>query len=306
MPEPASPYAHARIHPTVEQLKGWSLVWGDKIATGPCPRCHDTMNTSWQTTLVEMSAENVPQSVTRRVECGCGRAHVDGEQTKSSCGAFWFATFHSPPTDPAVTPQGDAKVVTAAEAFQNAADGEETRLRGAAEKWVAGVASVLALFGIAGTVTGGTTIRDLPDGEKNVVLGLALLAILAAVIAIASSYLAAYGWPKKTTVKTDEQLLNWYDNRQDRISTAAARLRDGVIAAIVSIVLLAACASVASLTPAKAVEPTFMVTLGDDSTRCGLLLAPKQDGQLRLRVVDGTVSTISVVGIVKLEAVEKC
>src|SRR4051794_31697517 len=133
MADQSLPYARTRVHPTFAGLKTWKVEWDDKSASGPCPRCSHPVNLTWKTRLVEMGVEaGAPPAVSRKVVCGCNKTHTGEEATETGCGAFWFATFHADPVQPQnqqVTPQSDAKIVAAAEAFEKATQDEETRLR---------------------------------------------------------------------------------------------------------------------------------------------------------------------------------
>jgi hypothetical protein len=278
MGNPSVGYRSARVTPTKDDLAGWEVDWADTSASGACPRCGDRTSFIWAD-FVAMS-RHARDSATRRVDCACGVSHAANGEEKPACGAYWFTTFYRDESGTAhAEPAADSRTVAAAEALQEAEQDAETRLRAAAEKWVGGVSAVLALFGIASTVAGGSILKNLSDTRKPVVIGLTLTAIAVAIAAIVLSYLAAYGWPKKVDVGDDEKLLDWYNQRRARLTTISDRLRLGVVAAVVSIGLLTIAAGIAwtapGKVPGKKPSHTVQVTL-THSTRCGQLPAGKQ------------------------------
>jgi hypothetical protein len=305
MGSPSVAYSHARVTPTAENLASWEVDWAETSASGACPRCGDSTSFTWSA-VVAMSGQG-KDSTTRRVDCACGRDHPANGDEKQTCGAYWFTRFYRDELGVGhAAPAVDSRVVAAAESLQGAQQDAETRLRAAAGNWVGGVSAVLALFGIASTVAGGTILANLTDTRKLVVVGMTLAAIVAAVLAIVASYVAAYGWPKNVDVGDDEKLLAWYSQRRARLTTIGDRLRQGVVAALVSIGLVTFAAGIAWLAPAKTPDPTLKITLSHDSTRCGLLLAGNHGGQLRLRLPDGSVAVVPLANAVKVEPVTSC
>jgi hypothetical protein len=273
-------------------------------AFGPCPRCGDSTLFTWSG-IVAMGGEGAG-STTRRVECACGVDHRANGDEKQTCGAYWFTKFYRDELGVGhAAPAVDSRMVAAAEALQGAQQDAETRLRAAAEKWVGGVAALLALFGIASTVAGGKVLANLSDTRSHVVVGLTLAAVVAAVLAIIASYVAAYGWPKNVDVEDDEKLLDWYDKRRERLATIGDRLRQGVAAAVVSISLVTLAAGIAWLAPAKTPDPALKISLSDGSAICGQLLA-ERSGQLRLRLPGGAVAIAQLADAVKVEPVTSC
>lgn len=297
-------YRRARVIPSADVLARWEVEWPETSASGACPRCkHPTLFT-WSTVVVAMSGYGT-DSTTRRVDCHCGVSHPGGEE-KQSCGAFWFTRFYRDESGAHAEPAVDNRVIAAAEALQEAQQDAQTRLRAAADKWVGGIGAVLALFGIAGTVAGGTILGNLSDPRKDLVLGLAAAALVAAVLAILASYTAAYGWPRNVKVSPDEELLAWYEQRDARLASISDRLRQGVAAAVVSIVLVAVAAAIAWTAPAKATDPTLKVTLSGGPPQCGQFLAGIAGGQLLLTKSDGSVATVPLAGAVKIDVVASC
>jgi hypothetical protein len=305
MGTPSVAYHYARWTPSAQDLAGWEVNWGETSASGACPRC--THSTSFTWSAIVAMGEHGTDSTTRRVDCACGVNHPADDDEKQSCGAYWFTTFYrDEPSGGHAEPAADSRVVAAAEALRGAQQDAETRLRAAADKWVGGVSALLALFGIATTVAGGTILENLSSTRKSVVIGLALAAIVAAVLAIIASYLAAYGWPKKVDVGDDAKLLAWYGQRRAQVTAIGDHLRQGVLAAVVSIGLLTIAAGIAWTAPAKASDPTVKITLSSGSTRCGLLLAGTQGGLLHLRLSDGSMAAVPLADAVEVDVVASC
>ncbi|MXM62131.1 hypothetical protein GR925_01355 [Streptomyces sp. HUCO-GS316] len=263
------------------------------------------MTFEWDLDYTAMKIDAAERSVTRKVTCDCQVTHPGTPEGKPGCGASWEARFYEDATGGHAAPPADPRLAAAARALETAGQDAESRLRTAAEKWVAGVAALLALFGIAGTVTGGTILDKTSEGGRESVVGLTLAAVAVAVVAVVFSYLAAYGWPKVIEMN-DPKLLNWYEGRRNRLRTIARRLRWAVVAAVLSIGLLASAAAVAWLNASNSPDTTLKVTANDDSVTCGTLLAAKTPGTVRLRVADGTVKKVPLGTATKVESVRSC
>jgi len=300
------PYVPAPVTPAAQDLTSWRVAWQDLNASGKCPRCHDGMTFDWELDYAAMAVDAGERSVTREVTCACQIMHPGTPEGKAGCGASWVTRFYQDAAGGHAAPQADPRLAAAARALELAGQDAETRLRAAAEKWIAGVAAVLALFGIAGTVTGGQILDKLSEGTPlESVVGLTLAAVVAAVIAIVFSYLAAYGWPKVIEMN-DANLLNWYKGRRTRLRDIASRLRWAVVAAVVSVGLLTFAAGVAWLNVSSSPDTTLKATTNDSSVFCGTLLSPRTAGTIRLRVANGTVKEVPLGTVSKLESVTSC
>jgi hypothetical protein len=299
------PYVSAPITPAALELASWHVKWQDLHAFGECPRCHDIMPFDWELDYVAMNISDGERSVTRPVTCACEVTHPNTPEHKTGCGASWVARFYEDATGGRTAPQEDPRLVAAARALEAAGRDAETRLRTAAEKWVGGVAAVLALFGIAGTVAGGKILDNLSDGDRKSVVWLTVAAVTVAVVAVVFSYLAAYGWPKVIEMN-DAKLLEWHEGRRNRLRNIASRLRWAVVAAVLSIGLLTSAAAVAWLYPSSISNTTLKVTANDNSVTCGTLLSAKTAGVVQIRVADGTVKAVPLGTVDKLESVKSC
>lgn len=309
---PAVPYNVRQVAPTGEQLSAWKADWDRQVVSGPCPGCDDDMVADLGTVIVEMGIDvPSPRVKTLRIMCSCGEDHPSEAGSKQSCGAFWFALI----TEESVKAQRDPKAVLVANAVRGAQDSAESNLRSAAEKWIAGVAALLGVFGIATTIGGGKDLSAISDAPIALPFGLVSARILAGVlsglaltIAVASiicSYLAAYGWPKVWNLKNEGEAIAWYDGRLARVGRTAAQMRWGVALATVSVALLASVAGIAWFGPAGA-EPTVKVSLKDESVRCGQLLSTGKSEGVRLRGKDGLVVTVAMDQISKVGAADSC
>jgi hypothetical protein len=129
-------------------------------------------------------------------------------------------------------------MLTAAEALSDAEPTQLSDVRAAAEKWLPGLAALYGLFGLAGVVSGRSSIAELPSGGKWTVAALALAGLVATVVSIMCGYRAAYGWPRNAKVMTNHQLQVWYDDRNGQAGKAAALLRTALIWALVALVAL--------------------------------------------------------------------
>jgi hypothetical protein len=299
------PYVAAEVRPTEQQLAGWTVEWQELHASGKCPRCTDEITYDWELDHTALSGGSGGQSVTRKVTCLCETAHPGTPDGKKGCGATMPLRFYLDATGAHAAPQTDPRLVAAARALDAAGADAEKRLRTAAEKWVAGVAAVLALFGIAGTVAGGSILGNLSGDHRRTVVGLTAAAIVAAILAIVSSYLAAYGWPRVVEM-TDNNLLTWYEGRRNRLRTIASQLRWAVIAAVASIGLLTSAAGLAWLTLPGPPDTILKLTDRNDATTCGTLLPPKTSATVRLRLADGSVKETPLTTVLKVESVKSC
>ena len=298
------PYMNAPFTPTQAQLATWEVSWQDLHAHGPCPRCEDEMPFDWQLDFVAAGTGG-ERSVTRPVTCACEETHPGAPDGSQGCGALWVAQFYEDATGGHAAPQKDPRLSAAAHAL--AAEGQDarSRLRTAAEKWVAGVAAVLALFSIAGTVAGGSILSTVRDDSRGIIVGLTVAAVAVAVVAVVLSYRAAYGWPKVLEM-TDVELLAWHQARGTRLRTIARQLRWAVVAAVVSIGLVTSAAAIGWLNPSTSPSTTLKVTDQDETVACGTLLDAKKQNTVRLRLTNGSVEDVPLGTAAKVESVKSC
>ena len=299
------PYDTSSVVATAEPLARWRVQWQDLYATGPCLRCEAGMRFELHLDYADMGPDDEERSITRTVTCACGESHPATPDGKTGCGASWVSRFFEDESGGHAAPQEDPHLAAASRALDAAGLDAETRLRAAAEKWVGGVAAVLAIFGIAGTVAGGSLLNNLSDVDRKIVVGLTVAAVAVAIVAVVFSYLAAYGWPKVVEM-TDAKLLKWYEDRRKHLRTIASRLRWAVVAAVASIGLLTSAAAFAWLNASSSPRTTVRVTAVDDSVACGTLLIPTTPGNIRIRVSDGSVKEVPLKSATKVESAVSC
>jgi hypothetical protein len=141
-------------------------------------------------------------------------------------------------------------MATAASALAaDIASDELKAVRSAAEKWIAGVAAIYGLFSLAAALIAKSTLATLPTVPKVLVVLLALASLGGAVIAIFSSYRAAYGWPIPVDIDTDTGLQRWFALQQKRLPTAISQLHVAVFSAIGTLIALALAFGIVWLWP---------------------------------------------------------
>ena len=307
-------YRPATVSVPKRVLAQWSGTWEDNRLelTGPCPVCeHPTPATvPLRTTTLETFNPQQPPSVTAGLACACDTAHKGRPAgTARGCGRAWaaVATAHDDRTV-TLTPAKDPKQNEAAQALREDRAGQLDRLRAAAEKWIPAVAALLGLIGIAGVTVGKDTVGKLSTEGRIGVAAAVAVAIAAGALAIIGVYRAAFGWPRSSELKTDEQVLDWYRRRKKQPESTGTWLRVGVFAAGVSVLALAVAGGLTWFLPPSTSDGGFVsVSLRDDSKVCGTLLSSGADGVLRVRRADsGKVDTLTAGDVVRLTVVDDC
>ncbi|MEW1998941.1 hypothetical protein [Streptomyces coelicoflavus] len=154
--------------------------------------------------------------------------------------------------DVALRPSDDPYLVEAAEAWRTAQADELTSLRAGAEKWTAGIASLLGLLGVLGIGLQTDRIAGLTGSGKTTVASLIAAVVILGGFAVVQGCRAAYGWPRTRTVTSDQDLISWYSSLRALPLTAAVRLRGAVIAAGAALAAVTAAAMLPWLLPAAA------------------------------------------------------
>jgi hypothetical protein len=225
----------------------WSIAAADPsrdhYAHGPCPACgyelEEPVITSVITTALAEPA--APTRQTRTFHCNCPEPHPQRPpDVPDGCGRFWTLTIVQAGGSFTVE-QGDPSLEAASQQLYEAASQQVTALRGSADKWIGGTTALLGLLGVGGVAVGKDAVSSLSTSPKLAVGILAGLAVAAAAAAVILGYAAAYGWPKKHDVSTDEQLRDWYGKRSPDV---ARKLGRSVISAVAALTLLTAAAGV--------------------------------------------------------------
>ncbi|MFJ3644166.1 hypothetical protein ACIPRD_31105 [Streptomyces sp. NPDC090108] len=205
-------------------------------------------------------------------------------------------------------PANDPYLAEAAEAWRTAQLDQLTRLRAAAEKWTAGIASLLGLLGVLGVGLEADRAAGLTNAGKTAVAASMAGVVLLGGFAVVQGYRAAYGWPRTRAVVSDDELAGWYSSLRALPSATAARLRGAVIAAGAALTAITAATVLPwLLAPAEPSGPVVRVALTDRSVVCGTVLSSTAAGRIFVRRADsGAVRAIPVSAVVRLSAVEKC
>lgn len=295
-----------RLSPGEDILRQWTVDVQSHEANGPCAHCKGTINFTWEVEFGALAAAD-DERYTRRVTCNCDHKHDGAPKDVSGCGGYFIGTFYSDQADDHVELATDSTLVAASLALEKMAGDAEARMRGSAEKWVAGVASLLALFGIATTATGGKLLEGADATAKGWIAGLSLVAIALAILAMVLSSLAAYAWPKGIAKMDDGRLRTWYSGWANRLDTIGRQFRFGVGLAILSIVLLTVALGIHWLYPSEDSTTRLKVTAADGAQACGVLLSAKDHpGAIRIRVADGSIRTFAIKDLAGIESGTSC
>ncbi|MFG3381441.1 hypothetical protein [Streptomyces sp. NPDC047999] len=321
MAEDAMPYRYRQHMVTDDELADWDVnraevdendILGVK---GPCPNCRHLTELSVDWSVVAgqsggLRALAPSERMTRICDCACGEEHprAGAEEPAERCGSWWLVTM---PLDPDVTPPvraaTDASLLPALRALKEATATEESTLQSMAEKWVAGVAALLGLFGLVGVVMGMDAFTGLSTLGRVVAGLFSGVAIVGAAGAVVLAYKAAYGWPVEVNLKDDYLVAKWFDNRRGRLKEAAGQLRRGVVWALCSLGALAVAVGCIWFWPQSSPEgPLIEVTRGNDSKVCGTLLDSKTDHELRIRRPNGEVELFGAPDTRSVKNVDSC
>ncbi|XVU20883.1 hypothetical protein ACQPZJ_26820 [Actinoplanes sp. CA-054009] len=307
-------YVVERVAVTNAQLARWQsgLSRTELRLSGPCPECREETiaNLPRSAAVLEANAGAPSKQLTAVIECACDEPHRDRpDGVVPGCGRTWPVTA-SFDDGGAVTlrPAFEPDRVEAAEAFRKAQEGQLTAVRAAGDKWTAGIAALIGLAGLILPLAGRDAIRSLLPWAQVAVGVLLALAFTAAATAVLSAYRAAHGMPAVRPVGDDDELLDWYQAYRARPRTAARHLRQGVQAALATVVALAVAVGVVVFGPAKpATSEPVQITKPDGSVVCGVFLSSTTDGQLRVRRADdGEVAALSPGEITRMKPVKAC
>lgn len=298
------------------QLSAWRgrRVGSTLRLEGPCPACRHTATAVVRLTETSFEGGGVatagPSALTVTASCTCGREHAGQPvEPPRGCGRTWTVTAETDAAgDVALRPSDDPYLIEAAEAWRTAQADELTSLRAGAEKWTAGIASLLGLLGVLGIGLQTDRIAGLTGSGKTAVASLIAAVVILGGFAVIQGCRAAYGWPRTRTVTSDQDLISWYSSLRALPLTAAVRLRGAVIAAGAALTAVTAAAMLPWLLPAAAPpSPVVKVALTDRSATCGTLLPSATAGRISVRRTDsGAVQTIPLNTVVRVSPVEKC
>ncbi|WP_433222005.1 hypothetical protein ACQP00_22285 [Dactylosporangium sp. CS-047395] len=306
MTQPITAYRYERAELAPGVLADWTVDDNAGTATGACPECRDTTTHELISTAIAHSIAPPEQTAAvQLVHCRCDQTHDEGQTAHHSCGRWWLMRVRPEGVVPRVVEELGDTHLAVAQALAAAHAHDEKTVRGAAEKWVGGVTTLLGLFGLSGIAIGKDATSGLGAVATGLLAGFVLLAFIAGVSAVVRSYLAAYGWPKQFDVTTTDGQRTWFARRLTNTGNAVDNLREAVGLALVCVVALAAAVGVLWF-GGSAPKPQVSVVRTDDSKVCGELLDSRDAGTLRVRRSDGTVEQIPAAGVSKLTSVTRC
>jgi hypothetical protein len=301
----------------------WSTEGRPERITGPCPSCTHLMEVDVEQSALSYSQAGAVASapaverITRVVECQCGQNHPQRPPTTAkegdpplleiaSCGRWFLVTITAVRGSEPEVMAGDLTMIQAAQALHEASKDQVTRVRAAAEKWIAGITAMLGLFSLSGVVFGKDSFAGLPGPAVFIAAAAAVVAIVAAGVALHLIYSAAYGWPVVTDLDDDEKLLSWYEQQRDAPKTISHSLRTGVRTAGIAVSCLVAASLTIWIWPHTPNETLLKADLNDSSIVCGHLVSSTSDGVIRIRRTDGTITPVKVTELQRVSTATKC
>jgi hypothetical protein len=211
------------------------------------------------------------------------------------------------PAGPAPAP--DPALVTAAQALRDTTGARQLAdLRGAADKWTAGVVAIFSLFGLAGLTITRNALARLATGWQAGIAITAAASIALAGLSVYLIYRAAYGWPETYPVTDDAELLKWYQAQRAAPRVQATYLRNGVRTAGAALAILVATVGLLWFAPQEpATGPLVQATLTNGSQLCGTLLPARAPGTALIRrASDGTAVSVPLGSLAGLSTVTAC
>lgn len=241
-------YADEFVQPTDDQVASWRVLVprGAQLPTliGSCPACSHECEAEVFDVVVQggipASAERASiEIMTRQIICNCRRNHQQPLGIPG-CGRYWLATL-SLKSDGSynLSVQKDARLLSSAAALNKALATQNERIQRAAEKWIGAVAAIYGLFSLTGIATAQKALSGLSVASESLVAGVLVVGLVCAGFALIAGYVAAYGWPKAVTVRSDNELQEWYSSFRGYAATAARRLQWAVFSAFGSLGALA-------------------------------------------------------------------
>ena len=306
-------YAAERVTINEAQLASWRgwIGAGKLNLAGSCPVClHDTKQGADQelTALAARSQPAQPARLAVSVACACDQPHPGQPGNGTGCGRHWSCTATTDAENKVVlSPLADPQLAAAADALRAAQATQLATLRSAAEKWIGGVTGLFGLFSLAGVITTRSTVASLATGWQVIIAIVAAAAVALAGLAIYRIYRAAYGWPVTRVIADNDELLNWYADREAAPRVQAGYLRDGVRAAGGALAALMLAVGLLWFAPLQQpTVPMVQVTVTNGSRVCGTLLPATPGATLVRRASDGTAVDIAPRSIEALTVVAAC
>lgn len=228
-------YSHQFVEPSDEDVVSWQVIKlpDEPFPTllGGCPVCHD----QWQYfvsgevvqggTLAEAD-DALPPAMTRLVECNCRADHHRPEGVQVGCGRYWLVTLTLEVNgDYRLSAERNLVLLSAAETLNRVLATQDSRIQGAAEKWIGAVTAIYGLFSLTGIATAKDALSGLSVWSKVAVAVVLAVGLAAAVSALTFGYRAAYGWPRTVEIDDNKKLRAWYKEYRSYSAAAARQLR---------------------------------------------------------------------------------
>ncbi len=287
---------------------------GELVATGSCRRCgHDTTYpiVTEDVVVAAVARPMVSLQLPRMFRCRCAQPHPRRpEEIHTGCGAYWFAAVTSGGSGYELSPLDPARI-PAATAVDRAAAQQATLVQSVAEKWLGGVAALLAVFSLAGPVLATGAVTSLAPGWRITAAVAVVASVAAAAFAIYSGHRAAYGWLTAVPTGSDAASTD-LESRSRNLAPRLAAFRRAVPAAGASLGLALVALMLIWLAPqASPPGPLVRVTYtdrGGQASACGTLLPAPEGSGGRIRIVEGprTLTLTLPARIVNLTAVTSC
>jgi hypothetical protein len=285
------PYEATSFRQGAEAMKAWKperLEDGWELV-GKCPVCHHPATKFIPDDVIVLEQATAAAPASREsyvVRCNCEMPHPGGPAEVRGCGAYWGAKIEvAKDKEPDVL--GPAPVGEREAKWEKRAEELEfetlTKVRGAAEKWAATLAALLALVATVLVVKGPDELAELPDQAQRLTAALLAVAFALAVIATVLVALAAQGTPKNLERPSGSALRR---SERDSAEAAKGQLRWSRALTVVAVIVLAGAVAATWAWPqpeSGAAGSTVLFTPAAGKPICGSLV----NGQNGLRVEAG-------------------
>lgn len=198
---PKVSYAIGLIIPDNDQIRatwtptppaeGEPLKWH-----GPCFACTHQHTVEVPDHVIEgvLLQDADPVSVQVRLfSCLCPNLHNDRpDGVRGGCGRYWLGRVeHYADDDYAISVETDLRLLSQAQALDDALRSQDVRATTLAEKWVGGLTALLGLLSVSSVVTGADAAKAVRADLRWLVFAAAVLALASAVAALVFAYRAA-------------------------------------------------------------------------------------------------------------------
>jgi hypothetical protein len=242
-------YLRELTEPSDDQVATWRMLMsaGERFPTliGDCPTCRHRCEISVTDEVVQggapaAAAATSPPALTRLLTCNCRVDHQQPAGVRAGCGRYWLATLTLEENGSyRLSAEKNLRMLPATEALSQALATQDSRIQGAAEKWIGAVTAIYGLFSLTGIATGKDALSGLSVASKSAVAAVLAVGIAAAGSALIFGYQAAYGWPRTVDVSDNQKLQAWYKRSRNYATIAAHRLQWAIYLAFISLAAIA-------------------------------------------------------------------